>query len=126
MKELLTQPCMDSGNAILAQTEGSSVLGWEMVTISRTLTTSPFFKWPTTSLLMCAWPRTLMLSCLAAADCPAMSGVVGAEATAGADFFFGAFFLAVFFALVEVEFVSGGTGVGAAAAVSAGTGAGAG
>src|SRR5580692_9603506 len=121
---------MSVGNAMRAHLAGSSVLGCLSVTISRTVTTSPLFKWPTTSLLIWAWPRTLTSFLMASAGSLGTSGLTGAfVSTEGvAAGFFTAFFLCVIFffagALVVVgAVVSGGiTTCGAGAAPASGGG----
>src|SRR5687767_9144462 len=49
------------------QREGSSCFGFDRVISSRIITASPFFRCPTISLLILAWPRIFTLGCLATA-----------------------------------------------------------
>src|SRR5579884_4144651 len=93
-------------SAIFAQLAGSSVLGCLSVTTSKTLTGSPRFKCPTTSLLIWAWPRMFTLFCLATAASPGTSGSAGGNSAAVFVFFF----LDVFAGVLVVVPWSGGNG----------------
>src|SRR5580658_2101514 len=67
IKEPRTQTELEAGMTILAHSAGSSFLGCFSVICSKTVTLSPFCRWPRTSPAKEACPRKLMLAPMIAA-----------------------------------------------------------